>query len=77
MDLPIGKHSESETSDLLSGKHVQQMCTIREVYIVVTRTMGQEIVHTMECRHVRYRCIHVTTRVDGWEVHVPFGIYGI
>jgi hypothetical protein len=71
---PISEHPELIISYMFLRKHVQQMCRIRKMDIVVPASMREQIVHLVECGHVRDRRVDVTPWVELGQVHVSFSV---
>jgi len=71
---PVSEHPELVIPDVLLGKHVQQMCRVRKVDVIVAAPVREQIVDLVKGGHVRDRRVDVPARVERGQVHVSFSV---
>ena len=72
--VPVREHPESKAPNFFLCEHIQQMCRVREVHIVVATSVRKQVVEVVEGSNVRDRSCHVTLGVHLRKVHVALGV---
>lgn len=76
---PIDKHPKSETLNALLRQHIQQMCRIGKMNVVIRAAMREKEADFigMEAGDIAYRGRDVAFRVERGQIHVTFSVYRV
>lgn len=75
--LPVSKHPEPEIPYVGLGEHVEQVCRVGEMHIVVRASVREQVIDLLEGCHVGDRRVDVSAGIQVGKTHIPLGVYRI